>query len=54
MLLAKTISPEDTSLFFVTDSVEDAVTYIHQNSIHRFKLAYEKPYKPFSWLFEND
>jgi uncharacterized protein (TIGR00730 family) len=54
MLLAKTISPEDTSLFFVTDSVEDAVAYIHQNSIHRFKLAYEKPYKPFSWLLEND
>jgi uncharacterized protein (TIGR00730 family) len=54
MLLSKTISPEDTALFFVTDSVEDAVQYIHLNSIHRFKLAYEKPLKPFGWLFEKD
>jgi uncharacterized protein (TIGR00730 family) len=52
MIVAKTISPEDTTLFFVTDSVEDAVEYIHKNSIERFKLAYEKPFKPFSWLLE--
>jgi uncharacterized protein (TIGR00730 family) len=54
MLLTKTISSDDTSLFFVTDSVEDAVKYIHENSIHRFNLAYEKPFKPFRWLLEND
>jgi uncharacterized protein (TIGR00730 family) len=47
-----TISSEDDNLFFVTDSVEDAVEYIRQNSIVKFKLKAKEPYKPFSWLLE--
>jgi uncharacterized protein (TIGR00730 family) len=46
----QTISPEDMSLFLVTDSIEEAVEHIRQ-SIQRFGL---KPYKPrpLPWLFE--
>ena len=47
-----TISPSDTDLFLFTDSVEDAVTYIRENTIKRFNLRPKKPYKPFRWLFE--
>ena len=48
-----TISSEDTDLFLVTDSVDEAVSYIQKNSIAKFNLQPEKPYKPFKWLFEN-
>jgi predicted Rossmann-fold nucleotide-binding protein len=47
-----TISPEDISLYLVTDSVDEAVNYIQKNSIGKFNLKPEKPYKPFRWLFE--
>ncbi|HMO61500.1 MAG TPA: TIGR00730 family Rossman fold protein [Ferruginibacter sp.] len=47
-----TISPEDDKLFLVTDSIEEAVEYIKQNTISRFNLRPEKPYRPFKWLFE--
>ena len=47
-----TISPEDTQLFLVTDSIEEAVAYIQQNTIVKFGLKPERPYKPFRWLFE--
>jgi uncharacterized protein (TIGR00730 family) len=47
-----TISPEDTDLFLVTDSVDEAVAYIQKNSIAKFNLRPEKPKKPFSWLGE--
>ena len=47
-----TISATDTSLFLFTDSVEDAVTYIRENTIKQFNLQPKKPYKPFKWLFE--
>ena len=52
MKLKGTISPADTGLFLFTDSVEEAVAYIQENSITKFKLQPEKPYKPFRWLFE--
>lgn len=52
MKLAGTISATDTSLFLFTDSVEEAVAYIRENSIKKFNLQPEKPYKPFKWLFE--
>lgn len=52
MKLAGTISATDTSLFLFTDSVEEAVAYIRENSIKKFNLKPEKPYKPFKWLFE--
>jgi uncharacterized protein (TIGR00730 family) len=47
-----TISSAETQLYLVTDSVEEAVKYIQQNSIVKFGLHPEKPYKPFRWLFE--
>jgi uncharacterized protein (TIGR00730 family) len=52
MKLAGTISATDTGLFLFTDSVEEAVAYIRENSIKKFNLQPEKPYKPFKWLFE--
>ena len=47
-----TISPDDTNLFFFTDSVEEAVTYIQNNTIKKYNLQPEKKEKPFKWLFE--
>jgi uncharacterized protein (TIGR00730 family) len=47
-----TISPEDTDLFLVTDSVDEAVAYIQKNSIVKFNLQPEKPKRPFRWLGE--
>ena len=48
----KTISPEDLSLFLVTDSIEEAIIHI-QKSIHKFGLQPAKPH-PRKWLFEQD
>lgn len=48
----KTISPEDLSLFLVTDSIEEAIIHI-QKSIHKFGLQPVKPH-PRKWLFEQD
>ena len=47
-----TISPGDENLFLVTDSVDEAVAYIQKNSINKFNLQPEKPYRPFRWLME--
>jgi len=47
-----TISENDSQFFLVTDSVEEAVNYIQQNTIKKFNLKQEQPYKPFKWLFE--
>ncbi len=47
-----TISANDTNLYLVTDSVEEAVEYIKENTIKKFDLKHEQPYKPFKWLFE--
>ncbi|HYE30499.1 MAG TPA: TIGR00730 family Rossman fold protein [Methylomirabilota bacterium] len=46
-----TISPADLKLIYPTDSVQDAIEYIKQNSILAFQL---KPAirKPFPWLGE--
>lgn len=52
MKTSGTISPADTGLFLFTDSVEEALTYIRENTIKKFNLQPEKPYKPFTWLFE--
>lgn len=53
MLRSKgTISAGDTDLFLVTDSIEEAIAYLQQNSINKFNLQPEKPYRPFKWLFE--
>ncbi len=47
-----TISADDSKYFLVTDSVDEAVDYIQKNSIAKFNLQPEKPYRPFNWLFE--
>lgn len=47
-----TISVDDSKLFLVTDSIEEAVDYIRQNSIVKFSLKQQKPFKPFNWMFE--
>lgn len=48
-----TISPEDEKLYLVTDSVEEAVNFIQENTIKKYNL---KPAtakrKPFWWLLE--
>jgi uncharacterized protein (TIGR00730 family) len=53
----KTIAKEDLKLFLVTDSVEEAISYIQKKSIEGFGLKYTDPNKqklpkPLSWLFE--
>jgi len=52
MKAAGTISDSDMSLFLVTDSVEEAIAFIKKNSIDKFNLHTEKPFRPFAWLFE--
>lgn len=46
-----TISPNDLKLFLITDSVEEAVDYIRENSIMQFGLTYKEP-KPSILLNE--
>jgi hypothetical protein len=48
----KTISPQDLSLFLVTDSIEEAIKHI-QHSILKFGLQPAKPH-PLRWLLEKD
>ena len=45
-----TISSDDSKLMLVTDSYDEAVNYIRDNTIPKFSLAYEKPLQPW-WLF---
>jgi uncharacterized protein (TIGR00730 family) len=46
-----TISPEDLSLFTITDNIQVAVDILKEKSIQRFSLRQEEP-RPFRWLFE--
>jgi uncharacterized protein (TIGR00730 family) len=48
-----TISEADLSLFLVTDSIEEAVELIKEESIKRHGLKFEERPKPFRWLFES-
>ena len=47
-----TISEADDDLFLFTDSVDEAVAYIQDNTVKKFDLKHERAYKPFGWLFE--
>lgn len=48
-----TISVDDIQYTLYTDSIDEAVEYIRQNSIFKFKLQTEQPKRrPFKWLFE--
>ncbi len=49
-----TISPEDTDLFFFTDSIDEAVDYIQHNTIKKYNLRPKEKVRPFRWLFEKE
>ena len=54
MKTAGTISPDDSKLFFFTNNVDEAVTYIQKHTIKKYDLKQErKKLKPFKWLFES-
>lgn len=48
-----TISAEDDQLFFLTDSIEEAMHILSERSIKQFKLTPEKQ-TPLKWLFERN
>ena len=48
----KTISPLDPSLVLVTDSIDEALTFIKDKSIARYGLIPERKAAPAKWLFE--
>lgn len=49
---AGTISESDEKLYFVTDSIPEAINYIKEKSIVAFGLTYMKPEKPIRAFFE--
>lgn len=53
MIEQGTISPEDLKLLFFTDSIEEAVKYIDENSIQQFELRKKRTWKPLRWLGES-
>lgn len=54
MMKEGTISANDSSLYLVTDSIEEAINYIKEKSIMAFDLKFMKPKKPFWGFFENN
>lgn len=48
-----TITPGDTELYLVTDSIEEAVNLIREKSIKKYGLKPENKFKPTKWLFEH-
>ena len=52
MLEAGTVSAKDEKLYFVPDTIEEAIHYIKERSIRAFGLKYMQPRKPFPGLFE--
>lgn len=52
MLEAGTISGHEAKLYYVTDSIPDAIRYIKEKSIMAFGLKYMKPKKAFGAFFE--
>lgn len=53
MIERGTVSPEDKRLFLYTDSIDEAVEYLHRNTVDPFQLKKEsKEWRPFRWLFE--
>lgn len=47
-----TISTEDLNLILVTDSIDEALTFIKDKSISRYGLVSRKKEYPLRWLFE--
>jgi hypothetical protein len=53
MIERGTLSSDDKKLFLYTDSIEEAVEYLHRNTVDPFQLKKEsKLWRPFRWLFE--
>jgi len=48
----KTISNEDLSLILVTDSIDEALKFIKEQSIGKYGLIPERKRSPIKWLFE--
>jgi uncharacterized protein (TIGR00730 family) len=48
----ETISPADLKLCLFTDSVEEAVKHLQENSINKFGLKAEQKRRGMKWLFE--
>lgn len=48
----KTISEHDLNLILVTDSIEEAIQFIKEQSISKYGLVPEKKWSPLRWLFE--
>jgi uncharacterized protein (TIGR00730 family) len=49
-----TISPEDLDLILVTDSIDEAVQFIKDQSIARYGLVPHVQRSPLRWLFERN
>ncbi len=49
-----TIAEGDTSLFLVTDNIEEAKAVIIEKSIKQYNLKPKTKLKPFKWLFEKE
>jgi hypothetical protein len=49
----KTIAPQDLDLILVTDSIEEAIQFIKDQSITRYGLVTERKPSPLKWLFEH-
>ncbi|CAN5398521.1 TIGR00730 family Rossman fold protein [soil metagenome] len=52
MKRAGTISKEDSSLFLITDSIDEAIQFIRDKSIETYGLVPKQKRKPFKWLLE--
>ena len=50
----KTISNEDLRLILVTDSIDEALGFIKEQSIAKYGLIHEKKRSPRRWLFEHN
>lgn len=48
----QTISQEDLDLILVTDSVDDAISFIKEKSIARYGLVPARKWSPAKWLLE--
>ncbi len=49
-----TISEDDTNLFLITDSIDEAIDYIMDKSLTKQGLIKKKALSPFRWLFESN
>jgi uncharacterized protein (TIGR00730 family) len=52
MVREGTIAPEDAEMLRVTDSIEEAVSYVRDVAITKFGLKYGKPVRRRWWFFE--